>query len=169
MDELIVRPIQDADLPDAAAALVKVHATDGYPVEGTEDPKAWISSSKIIQAWVAENDGQVVGHVAIMSPQGEDAVALWQEQSGDNVSRIAILARLFVLHEVRDRSVGKRLMRAAMEYAHEHDMRLVLDVMIKDTAAIRLYERLGWHRIGDATHRYGDDQSIEAICYVAPR
>lgn len=40
--------------------------------------------------------------------------------------------------------------------------------MVKDQAAIRLYERLGWFRTGRTTHRFGAEQSIEAICYAAP-
>ena len=55
-----------------------------------------------------------------------------------------------------------------MEYADEQGLRLVLDVMAKDTAAMRLYEALGWQRIGVSKHTYGDGQQTDAICYVSP-
>ena len=164
----IVRPFQDADLPGAAAALIEVHATDGYPVEGVADPEGWLRSDGILAAWVAEEDGKIVGHVAVMRPHGEDAVSLWTEQSGDDEEHVAVIARLFVVREARKNSAGERLMQAAMDYGPSHDRRLVLDVMTKDTAAIRLYERLGWLKIGEAEHRYGEGQSIDAVCYVAP-
>jgi ribosomal protein S18 acetylase RimI-like enzyme len=44
----------------------------------------------------------------------------------------------------------------------------VLDVMTKDTAAIRLYERLGWQKIGEASHHFGDGQRTAALCFVSP-
>lgn len=169
MVSTVIRPFENSDLPGAAAALTEVHATDGYPVEGVADPEGWLRSENVLAAWVAEAGGRIVGHVAVMRPDGEDAVALWAEQSGDDEERIAVLARLFVVREARRLAVGERLVRTAMGYGLSHHRRLVLDVMTKDTAAIRLYERLGWLRTGEATHHYGEERSIEAVCYVAPR
>ncbi|MER7956860.1 GNAT family N-acetyltransferase [Streptomyces sp. NPDC096030] len=164
----IIRPFNESDLPGAAAALVSVHATDGYPVEGVEDPEGWIQSPHVQAAWISESDGKIVGHVSVMRPQGEDAVAMWQEQSGDNDDHVAVLARLFVLQEARKHALGEQLMRAAMTWAQGQGIRLVLDVMTKDTSAIRLYQRLGWIKIGETTHTFGDDQHTDAICFVAP-
>jgi ribosomal protein S18 acetylase RimI-like enzyme len=168
MAGIVIRPFEDVDLPGAALALVEVHATDGYPVEGADQPERWLRSADVLAAWVAETNGKVIGHVSLMRPHGEDAVSLWVEQSGDSEDRVAVLARLFVVREARKHRVGEKLMKVAMDYAQGRNLRLVLDVMTKDTAAMRLYERLGWVKIGEATHRYGADQEIGAICYVAP-
>ncbi|RZE58465.1 GNAT family N-acetyltransferase [Streptomyces albidoflavus] len=119
-------------------------------------------------AWVAELDGHVVGHVAINSPQpGEEVARLWREESGDDDSHIGVLARLFVARQARKASVGKLLMEAATAYARDSHLRLVLEVLTKDAAAIRLYERLGWQRIGEAVHTFGGKQ-VDAVCFVAP-
>jgi hypothetical protein len=48
----------------------------------------------------------------------------------------------------RNQALGELLVRTAMAYGLRHHRRLVLDVMVKDTAAIRLYDRLGWLRTG---------------------
>ena len=40
--------------------------------------------------------------------------------------------------------------------------------MTKDAAAIRLYERLGWQRIGTTEHDDGHGHAIDAYCYVSP-
>ncbi|MFD3617129.1 GNAT family N-acetyltransferase [Streptomyces sp. NPDC058676] len=168
MEPTVVRPFEAADLAGAAAALTEVHATDGYPVEGVEHPKAWLRSADVMAAWVGELDGAIVGHVAVMRPHGEDAVSMWIRKSGESEDRIAVLARLFVVKTARKHALGKSLTQAAMSYGHEHGLRLVLDVMTKDTAAMRLYERLGWQEIGRTSHRYGDGQSIDAVCYAAP-
>lgn len=169
MKSVIVRPFGNGDLAGAAAALIEVHSTDGYPVEGVAQPEAWLRSADVIAAWVAELDGSIVGHVAIMRPHGEDAVSLWMQQSGDSDGQIGVLARLFVVKEARKHAVGERLMKAAMSYGAERGLRLVLDVMTKDAAAIRLYERLGWREIGRAPHHYGNGQSVDAVLYVAPQ
>ena len=66
---VVVRERAPADIPAAAAALVEVHRTDGYPVEGVADPTRWITATDQIRAWVAELDNQIVGHVAISKPQ----------------------------------------------------------------------------------------------------
>jgi ribosomal protein S18 acetylase RimI-like enzyme len=44
----------------------------------------------------------------------------------------------------------------------------VLDVMAKDAAAIKLYERLGWTRIGTTDHAAGNGNLVPASCYVSP-
>ncbi|SED90959.1 Ribosomal protein S18 acetylase RimI [Streptomyces sp. 3213] len=165
---MIVRPFEDADLSGAASALVEVHETDGYPVEGVSSPERWLRSEDVMAAWVAEVRGKIVGHVAVMKPHGEDAVSMWVEKSGDDEQSVAVLARLFVVKEARKNATGEKLMIAAMDHAISQHIRLVLDVMTKDHAAIRLYERLGWIKIGEAAHQYGDGQQIDAVCYVAP-
>jgi hypothetical protein len=39
--------------------------------------------------------------------------------------------------------------------------------MAKDAAAIGLYERLGWQRIGTTQHDDGHGHGIDAYCYVS--
>lgn len=164
----IIRPFEDEDLPGAASALVEVHSTDGYPVEGVDQPEHWLQSADVLAAWVAETAGKVVGHVALMRPNGEDAVSLWIEQSGDSEEHLAVLARLFVLPEARGHSTGERLVRTAAEYAQRKGLRLVGDVMSKDETAIRLYKRLGCQIIGTTMHSYGNGERTPALCFVAP-
>ncbi|MFF6862949.1 GNAT family N-acetyltransferase [Streptomyces ardesiacus] len=167
MESVIIRPFTDDDLAGAAAALVEVHDTDGYPVEGVNDPEAWIKSEDVLAAWVAEGGGRIVGHVAVMKPQGEGAVDLWVKQS-DDADHVGVLARLFVVQSARKQAAGRRLMEAAMSHARTHGLRLVLDVMVKDTSAIRLYERLGWRKIGETIHHFGSGETTPAVCYVSP-
>ncbi|MFE7383479.1 GNAT family N-acetyltransferase [Streptomyces zhihengii] len=165
---MTIRPFTDEDLAGAAAALVEVHHTDGYPVEGVDDPEAWIKSEDVLAAWVAEDGGRIVGHVAVMKPQGEAAVELWIKRSGDSVDHVGVLARLFVVRSARKKAAGRRLMEAAVSHARAHGLRLVLDVMVKDASAIRLYERLGWRKIGETVHHFGSGETIPAVCYVSP-
>jgi len=61
---------------------MKVHETDGYPVEGVDDPEAWIRPPAVLSAWVAEEDGTIVGHVAVIRPQGEGQSACGGTRAG---------------------------------------------------------------------------------------
>jgi GNAT superfamily N-acetyltransferase len=164
-----VRPRANTDLPAAAAALVAVHRSDGYPVEGVDDPHGWLISPHQLAAWVAELDGRIVGHVALSEPQPDDAAAaMWTNTADGRADQVAVLGRLFVLSEARGHAIGERLVRTATEYAHAHGRRLALDVMTKDASAIRLYERLGWQQIGTTQHDDGHGRLVDAYCYVGP-
>ena len=158
------------DLEETGRLLQAVHERDGYPVEGVADPESWLSPPGLVCAWVGELDGSVVGHALVTRAKpGDDAVDLWVERSQEPTAKIVVLGRLFVGPEGRGHGVGEQLTRAAMDFARERDNRLVLDVMEKDRAAIRLYQRLGWKNIGGARHRFGSGQEVAAQCYVAPR
>ena len=168
-EPVTIRRRTTADLNAAAVALVEVHRTDGYPVEGVDDPTAWLLSPHQIAAWVAELHGNIVGHVALTEPQPDDAAAtIWMAHPENRGEHTAVLGRLFVLSRARGHALGEQLARAATDYAHQHGLRLVLDVMTKDSAAVRLYERLGWQRIGTTQHDDGHGNSIDAYCYVSP-
>jgi GNAT superfamily N-acetyltransferase len=164
----LIRLRQETDIAAAAVGLAQVHALDGYPVEGVSQPEAWLTPPGMIASWVAEISGTLAGHVLISRPKGEEAVSLWLNQSHDAEEKVAVLARLFVLPQARKRSVGEKLLAEAVSYANRHGIRLVLDVLLKDAAAIRLYERSGWKRIGSASHSFGADQRAEALCFVSP-
>lgn len=165
-----VRERVDADLPGAAAALVEVHATDGYPVEGVDDPQAWLTGPTLLCAWVGELDGRIVGHIAVSRPQPDDAAAtLWTNTPEGAHDTVAVVGRLFVQHTARGRALGDKLMQAVTDYADCRGLRLVLDVMTKDAAAIRLYERRGWRRTGTTDHDDGKGRLVPAVCFVSTR
>lgn len=170
MSTPIIRRREETDLTSAGEALVDVHRTDGYPVEGVADPIAWLKPAGLITAWIAELNGEIVGHVAVSEPQsGDDAVRLWLDRSNDEIGNVAVVGRLFVKSSARGSSIGSRLAKAAATDELLRGKRLVLDVMEKDQDAIRLYERLGLERIGTATHKFGENQTITAYCYVVPQ
>ncbi|NHA67474.1 GNAT family N-acetyltransferase [Phycicoccus flavus] len=164
----MIRPRTDNDLPALAKVLVEVHAVDGYPVEGVDDPLAWLDLPNAIGVWTAELGGAPVGHVALTEPgPGDDAARLLTEQSGPEP--MAVLGRLFVAPAARGQGLAEQLVNTAMCASAEIQRQLVLDVMVKDRAAFRLYERLGWRTIGEITHQYGANNVEGALALAAPR
>ncbi|MGM0386012.1 MAG: hypothetical protein ACQERF_08550, partial [Actinomycetota bacterium] len=52
--QVTVRPRTPADLDRCAEVLIRVHAQDGYPVEGVADPHARLHPDRLLAAWVAQ-------------------------------------------------------------------------------------------------------------------
>lgn len=163
------RPRRDEDIPALAAALVRVHTQDGYPVEGVDDPAAWLLHPRELHSWTAEVAGTPIGQVTLtQAAPDDDAARVWQEQTGESVTELAIPVRLFVDPEHRRSGAGRLLMRTAVDSARVRGLAVAFDVMLKDEAAIRLYERLGAQRLADLTHHYGDGLKEPAAVYVVP-
>lgn len=166
---LTIRPRREEDLPALAAALVSVHALDGYPVEGVADPEGWLRHNHELRSWTAVEDGQPIGQVTLTSATpDDDAARAWQEHDGGDIERLAIPARLFVDPDHRGSGAGRLLMEAAVDFARTRGLAIAFDVMLKDRAAIRLYEHLGAVRIADVSHEYGDSLTEPAAVYVLP-
>lgn len=67
----------------------------------------------------------------------------------DNQPHRADLVKLLVAPRARRRGVGAALMRAAEQVAHEHERSVLVLDTVTGSAASRLYEQLGWQRVGD--------------------
>jgi len=136
----LIRPRAEADLPACVGALRATHEASGYPAVWPRDPVRWLTSSgRDVQAWVAADDGAVVGHVAL----GRD-----DDIAGTATTPSLAIMRLFVAPAARGRGVGAALLAAAVDVVRANASRPVLTVADSGDAAIRLYERAGWQRIG---------------------
>jgi len=164
-----IRRRSDSDLPELAQVLVRVHAEDGYPVEGVADPQAWLSPPRQVAAWTALLSGQPIGQISLTrAADDEDAAILWKQATGGDTSKLVIPVRLFVDPPHRRLGAGAQLMLAAHNYATGHNLAMAFDVMLKDRAAIQLYEAAGCKRLGVIDHHHGDSQTERAAVYVAP-
>jgi len=162
-----VRPRRDDDIGPLADILVRVHERDGYPVEGVDDPIAWLRAPNELGSWTAEWDGVPVGHVMLLRAMAsDDVVRSWRGRTGRDISRLAILARLFVDPAARRLGAGRRLVTDALSHASGLGCSVALDVMMKDQAAIRLYESLGAQHLGGVCHHYGEGQAEPAAVYA---
>lgn len=164
-----VRERRDDDLPALAAALVRVHAQDGYPVEGVADPVGWLEHPHALRSWTAVVDGAPVGQVTLTEADpGDDAARTWAERTGGSVVDLAIVVRLFVDPKHRAAGAGRLLMVAVLDCARDIGRSVALDVMAKDRAAIKLYERLGARRLGSVIHRHSEGLTEPATVFDFP-
>lgn len=154
------------DIPASVRALEEVYAEDGYPVEGVDQAEKWLFPEGLIRAWVAGDPTNILGHATLCQAQNEAAASMLIERTKLDRKQVAVLARLFVVPAARGQKLGEALTRTAMEYARQRGLHVVLDVMAKDQAAIRLYERLGFVRLGTTMHTFGGDRQAPAYCYA---
>lgn len=169
-DRCVIRLRRDDDLPALAAALVRVHSVDGYPVEGVADPAGWLQHPHALHSWTAEIDGKPIGQVTLTSAEPNDEAAqVWRRETGGALTDLVVPVRLFVDPDHRGAGAAQLLMAAAMEYARSLGRAVALDVMTKDRAAIRLYERLGARPLGEIAHNHSGGKSEPAIVYTFPR
>ncbi|MFF0868493.1 GNAT family N-acetyltransferase [Nonomuraea sp. NPDC003560] len=145
-----VRLRTPADLNACADALALVHAADRYPVDWPADPQGWLTPGDLLRAWVAVEEGQVLGHVGLA---GTD--------EGPQVTR------LFVVPAARGRGLAPVLLDTVRKAAGTP---VVLEVSDEGRAAVALYERLGWRRVGSTRARWLNAAGEPALLhhYVSP-
>jgi GNAT superfamily N-acetyltransferase len=120
----VIRPRQPDDLDALADVLVRVHALDGYPVEGVEHPRAWLTPPGQLAAWTALLSETPIGHIAIVkASRDDDAAAVWLRHApGIELDNVALPVRLFVDPDHRRHGAAKQLIAAVLEYAHAHTL-----------------------------------------------
>lgn len=168
MPEPRLRQREQSDLEACVELLWEVHRADGYPAHWPADPAAWLSPSRLEAAWVAVGtDGAVLGHVALFTLARHPMRDICVDATGLPEQKLAVLSRLLVAPAGRGAGMGTALIHAVVARAHSEGRRPVLDVGQYNTAAIELYERLGWRRIGQLATEPGRD--IPVFVYVGPR
>lgn len=141
----VVRSRSSDDLAACVRVLREVHRHDGYPTRWPADPAAWLSPPDLVDAWVAALDGTICGHVALLADLGGEH---WMEFGSPSRDRAAV-SRLFVSPTAQGSGLGAALLHTVMQVARERHLDLVLDVVDSEqSAAIALYERLGWKLVG---------------------
>ena len=166
---LQVRPRGDDDL-DACAALARAtHLYDGYPAYVKDgDFRAFITRPGALAAWVAEIDEHVVGHVALHARTTEPAMNLATARLDLPAEQLGVVARLMIAPDARHRGIAHILLRIATEEARARNLTPMLDVVTRHTAAIALYERAGWRRLGTVAFTMPDGSELEEYVYCAP-
>ena len=164
----MVRLRRDQDLELLVDLLRSVYCADGYPANWPNDPIRWLVARGTIGAWVFEHDGELVGHLALTTPDPERAWPQWLEALQQPCERLAVMRRLFVAPTARRKGVATQLIEAAEETADERGLHLVLDVADHNRAAIGFWKTHGWREVGQATLPPGDEgRQLRLLLLVA--
>jgi GNAT superfamily N-acetyltransferase len=164
---LTVRVKTSGDAAACVALALAVHHSDGYPRYLPEDLDAFMRPPSETAAWVADFEGEVVGHLALRRGDGDPALPAAQRTTGLSAEDIAVVARLMVSRHVRRRGVADRLLAAAQAFAREAGQRLVLDV-VRDAESVSFYERLGWQLVEPLRLDVGEGRTLDLLVYISP-
>jgi ribosomal protein S18 acetylase RimI-like enzyme len=131
---------------DLESFLAEAHAVEKVAAELANPATA---------AWLAERDGDAIGY-AIVGP-----CAL---PHADVTPSCGELKRIYVLAEGRGDGLGSRLMDEALAWLErDGPRRLWIGVWSENLGAQRLYERLGFRKVGEYGFRVGDTIDREFI------
>jgi GNAT superfamily N-acetyltransferase len=148
---VLIRPRIVTDDAGCVALMRQTHEVDGYPRYWPTEPQQFITPEQETDAWVADSDGTVVGHVALHDARDHPTLPAAQRATGLPADRLAVVARLMVSPAAQGRGVGRELLATAVDQAQQSRRRPVLDVVQGSVAAITFYERAGWTRLEPLT------------------
>jgi GNAT superfamily N-acetyltransferase len=153
---------------DACVAVLRlVHAQDGYPLSWPANPHAWLSSSRQVAAWVADNAGTISGHVALARPHAGEAASAWADALGVGVEDLVCVSSLFVAPPQRGRRAGSRLLHAALRAARARGACAALEVVSLNRHAVALYRAQGWREIGSVSYDWLPEHA-QSLLFVPP-
>jgi len=122
-----VRRRRPRDLGTCTRLLNRAFFEGLFPGTRPPDPRAWLEGPDVLDAWVAERDGDVVGHVALLRPCTD--VVRWREITGHLVDDVAVVGMLFVRPRYRGRGIGTAMVQAAADEARARGLVAVNEVV----------------------------------------
>lgn len=166
---LVVRERELRDLDALAAIAAEVQVNDGYPGKRPQDLRAFLVADDALGAWVAELNGQVVGHVALHATSLPVVVDRARTALGaPSDDDLAVVARLIVDPRKRRMGGGRALLDHAAGAAWRRQRHPILDVVTRYEAANALYTAAGWTNVGEVEMRFADGTVLQSYVYVAP-
>jgi GNAT superfamily N-acetyltransferase len=163
---VIIRPREPSDVPTLINILQDVYDLTKYPVDGPSSFPARFTSPNALASFVATYNSTLAGHAEIQdaSKHSPGITATLQP-----IESYAAFVSLFVDPKIQGKGVGKRLVQEAVAWGKKEGKRLVLIVLDKDEAAIRMYERMGWEKGNVYPYKTKDGREYQATMYVSPK
>ncbi len=177
-----VIPIQSLGLPGGAARIRRRHGGDvdpaarilrgissggKYPLPRPASHRGWLSDD-VLEAWVAERQGSILGHVAIgRAGTGSASAQRWREVTGRPLDDLALVSRFFVRLPERGQGIGNALLAAAVSGARARGLVPVADAVGTSRFGSPLYADHGWRLAArDSFGGRGDERFVSL--YVLP-
>jgi ribosomal protein S18 acetylase RimI-like enzyme len=145
-----IRARTGGDVDRCARLLLSLDPAERYPAAWPGDVRAWLAPEGMVAAWVAEDGGEVVAHVALRAVSDR---------------RDAVLTRLWVAPGARRRGVARALCDVACARASELSLCPALEVGRERLGAIAMYERSGWIRVSSEPRPMADADGALAYDY----
>ncbi len=155
--------------PDDIAACVRLAALSSAGAVRYPPWRAWLTAEEVVEAWVVDRQGELLGHVAL-SEVGTDACSAmrWREVTGRPAGDLVVISRLFVRRRVRGEGLGTALLEMAVAGARARGRLPVVEAIGAAPEELALYERQGWRPVGLCPARLRAD-GVDAHFFLPPR
>ena len=155
-----IRPRTARDVPACARLLRVIAGEHQYPAHWPDAPRSWLSGPDVLDAWVCEQHGEILGHVAVATvPRNAMSRVRWQEITGLPVEELGRVSRLFVRKRVRRRGIATDLLDVAVADIRRRGLHPVIDVVTTSVDGIAFLESRGWRLL--AMDPWGSRSSTE--------
>ena len=163
-----IRRRKDSQVAACSRLLGLVSSENGYPLPRPASSRGWLTGDDVLDAWVAEQHGMIVGHVGITRVDSDPASAFrWREVTGRPASELVGVSRFFVRSNARGQGLGTALLEMAVEAARARGLVPVAEVVSASRGGVPLYDRAGWRMAG--MYPFGKrGDALDTYLYVAP-
>lgn len=168
---MLTRPRRDADLPALIQILARQQAETQYPFVWPPERGAerFLRRPSELEAWVAELDGTVVGHVAIQSVADDDLGKMWAAAHGVPVSNVRCISVLYADRRLPQRGIGSALLARATQRARADGGAPALDVVATHVDAVNFYLNRGWQKVGRVRPEWLPETEEPVHVMILPR
>jgi GNAT superfamily N-acetyltransferase len=139
-----IRVRRSRDVGSCARLLRRAYFEGVFPGHGDEDPRSWLDAPEVNAAWVAEQGGEIVGHVAVSSLRVGAAGLRWREIVGRPTEELRAVSRLFVRPRSRGAGIGSTLLQVATADVRARGLVPVTEVLTLSSEAPAFYLDQGW-------------------------
>ena len=167
-NQVTIRPRNPSDIPTLIQILTQVHHLTGYPVDGPSTFFKKLQPANALQSIVALFNENLAGHAQIQTTSGLNPAVIEYITASRPIESFASLVSLFVDPSIQGKGIGARLVEEALIWSRREGKRLVLVVLDKDQAAIRMYDRMGWERGVEYVYESIQGVSYRTFVYLSP-
>lgn len=162
---VVVRRRTDDDFAALVQMTALVRATDDYPTYLPDDDyHRFLTRPESLEAWVAERDGRICGHVALNAQTSPGATQVLRDTDIDGP--VAAVARLLVDPDFRRQGVAGELLQTVQTAAQAQQRTPVIEVVESCHAAIALYRSAGWVVVGRTTLSLPDGRELSELVFA---
>jgi GNAT superfamily N-acetyltransferase len=168
--DVVVRARQPDDLPVLVGLLGEQQAASSYPIRWPMPfpVERFLVRRTELCAWVAEVDGEVVGHVAVTEVDRDLADAFLTATGTREPADVAMVSVLFTGTAARGLGAGGRLLDTAVAWIRERRRVPVLDVVPTHHLAAAMYARRGWVEVGRTRFAWQADDLPDVVLMALP-
>lgn len=171
MSQVTIRTRRDEDFPVLSEILERQQPETEYPFEWpmSMPVEHFLRRDGELAAWVAEVDGAVAGHVALLAVEDGELGRMWARAHDVPVERLRCIGVLFADRRRAGQGIGSALLHTATRAALENGGAPVLDVVPHHLEPLNLYRRRGWREVGRFRTDWLPDDVDPVYVMIYPR